>query len=90
MGLSRQEYFSGLPFPPPGDLSDPGIKLVSFILAGRFFITTATWEAHWTDSNRYCVPKTDFFDSPKIIRSAIALTQNLPVDLSVTGLPLRD
>ena len=29
MGLSRQEYWSGLPFPPPGDLPDPGIKPVS-------------------------------------------------------------
>ena len=26
MGFSRQEYWSGLPFPPPGDLSDPGIE----------------------------------------------------------------
>ena len=26
MGFSRQGYWSGLPFPPPGDLSDPGIK----------------------------------------------------------------
>ena len=26
MGFSRQEYWSGLPFPSPGDLSDPGIK----------------------------------------------------------------
>ena len=26
MGLSRKEYSSGLPFPPPGDLPDPGIK----------------------------------------------------------------
>ena len=26
MGFSRQEYWSGLPFPAPGDLSDPGIK----------------------------------------------------------------
>ena len=26
MGFSRQEYWSGLPFSPPGDLSDPGIK----------------------------------------------------------------
>ena len=29
MGFSRQEYWSGLPFPPPGDLPDPGIELVS-------------------------------------------------------------
>jgi len=26
MGLSRQEYWSGLPFPSPGDLPEPGIK----------------------------------------------------------------
>ena len=29
MGFSRQEYCSGLPCPPPGDLPDPGIELVS-------------------------------------------------------------
>ena len=32
MGLSRQEYWSGLPFPSPGDLPDPGIKLRSPVL----------------------------------------------------------
>ena len=42
MGFSRQAYRSGLPFPPPGDLPDPGIKPVfpaSPALAGRFFTT---------------------------------------------------
>ena len=42
MGFSRQGYWSGLPFPPPGDLPNPGIEpesLVSPALAGRFFIT---------------------------------------------------
>ena len=33
----RQEYWSGLPFPPPGDLPDPGIQPASPELAGRFF-----------------------------------------------------
>ena len=37
MGFSRQEYWSGLPCPPPGDLSIPGIKPTSLALAGRFF-----------------------------------------------------
>ena len=40
MGFFRQEYWSGLPFPSPGDLPDPGIKpasLVSPALAGGFF-----------------------------------------------------
>ena len=48
MGFSRQEYWSGLPFPSPEDLPDPGIKpasLVSPALAGRFFTTGTTWEA---------------------------------------------
>ena len=39
MGFSRQEYWSGLPFPTLGDLPDPGIKLVSPALAGGFFAT---------------------------------------------------
>ena len=49
MGFSRQEYWSGLPFPSPGDFPDPGIELMSLmspaLQAGRFFITGTTWEA---------------------------------------------
>ena len=47
-GFSRQEYWSGLLCPPPGDVPDPGIEapsLTSPALAGRFFTTSATWEA---------------------------------------------
>ena len=47
MEFSRQEYWSGLPFPPPGDHPDLGIKpesLESPALAGRFFTNCATWE----------------------------------------------
>ena len=39
MEFSRREYRSGLPFPPPGDLPDPGIKPASPALAGGFFTT---------------------------------------------------
>ena len=39
MEFSRQEYWSGLPFPSLGDLPHPGIKPVSPCLAGRFFTT---------------------------------------------------
>ena len=42
----RQEYWGGLPFPPAGDLPYPGIKPTSPALAGRFFTTSATWEAY--------------------------------------------
>ena len=37
MGFPRQEYWSGLPFPSPGDLPNPGIKLASPALPGKFF-----------------------------------------------------
>ena len=47
MEFSRQEYWSGLPFPSPGDLPDPGIKTASFAGAGGFFTTVPSgkpWE----------------------------------------------
>ena len=46
MGFSRQEYWSGLACPPPGDLLDPGIEpvsLTSIALAGRLLIASTTW-----------------------------------------------
>ena len=39
MGFPRQEYWRGLPFPPPGDLPSPGIEPRSPVLAVRFFTT---------------------------------------------------
>ena len=45
MGFSRQEYRSGLPFSPSGDLPDSGIEPVSPVslaLAGRFFATESS------------------------------------------------
>ena len=53
MGFSRQEYWSGLPLPPPGDLPDPEIEpasLVSAALAGRIF-TTAPPGKSWGSLN---------------------------------------
>ena len=47
MGFFRQEYWSGVPCPPPGDLPDPGMEpasLTSPALASRFFTTRAAWE----------------------------------------------
>ena len=45
MGFPRQEHWSGLLFPSPGDLPDPGTEPASPALAGGFFTTRATWEA---------------------------------------------
>jgi len=49
IGFSRQEYWSWVPLPSPGDLPDLETELVAPVasaLAGRFFTTSATWEAH--------------------------------------------
>ena len=51
MGFSRQVYWNGLSWPPPGDLPNLEIKpasLTSPVLAGEFFTSRATWEAHCT------------------------------------------
>ena len=48
MVFSRQEHWSGLPWPPPGELPDPGIEPMSPALPGRFFTTSTTWEAWLT------------------------------------------
>ena len=50
MGFSRKEYWSGLPCLSPRDFLNPGVKAMSLMspspaLAGRFFTTSATWEA---------------------------------------------
>ena len=61
MGYSKQEYWSELSCPPPGDLPDPGIEPTSLALAGEFFTTSATWEApnDWIckDQINYCLLK---------------------------------
>ena len=46
MEFSRQEYWSGLPFPSPEDLPDPGIGTQVSCFAGRFFIVWTTRAAH--------------------------------------------
>ena len=47
MGFSRQEYWGGLPCPPPGDLPDAGFEptpLTSPVFTGRFFTTSTPWQ----------------------------------------------
>ena len=46
-GFPRQEYWSGLPFPLPGGLPNPGIESESPALAGVFFTISGTWEAQF-------------------------------------------
>ena len=68
-GFSRQEYWNGLPFPPPEDLPDPGIEpvsLLSSVLVGGFFNISATWEAI------YRILK------PKGVSRVVQMVKNLP------------
>ena len=46
-GFSKQEYWSGLPFPPPEDLPNPRTKTISPALAGRFFTTEPPGKPVW-------------------------------------------
>ena len=61
VGFSRQEYWSGLPFPSPGNLPDPGIEPsspVSPSLAGRFFTTESPGKppsvSYWDLNSQRC------------------------------------
>ena len=52
LGFTREEYWSGLPFLPTGDLPNPGIEATSPVspaLVGGFFTTNASWEAQVKD-----------------------------------------
>ena len=63
MEFSRQEYWSGLSFPSPGDLSDSGIQPASLdspVLAGRFLMTRVTWEV---SHSHKCLLHTNNFSS---------------------------
>ena len=56
MGFSRQENWSGLPCPLLGNLPNPGTEHMSFrspALAGRFFVTSTSWEALCNNTSEY-------------------------------------
>ena len=60
MGFPKLEYWSGLPFPLPEDLSDPGIKLASLespASAGRFFTTEPPCDMNTLLNNRRTVAR---------------------------------
>ena len=68
MGFPRQEHWSGLPFPSPGDLPNPGLEptfLTSPSLAGGFFPASATWEAHVS----FYIPISDVSESSSCFKS---------------------
>ena len=69
MGFSRQEYWSGLPFPSSGDLPDPGFKLASLrspTLADEFFTVDLILGHHKFDSF-------GILETPNVQESGLAL-----------------
>ena len=56
MGFPRQDYWSGLLFPTPGDLLDPGIEPVSLALAGGFFTTEPPGKPGCPMGSVFCSP----------------------------------
>ena len=75
MGFSRQEYWSGLPRSPLGDLPNSGIKLTFPALAGGFFTTSTTWDSlkeillllllsHFSRVRLYATPWTATLQAP--------------------------
>ena len=95
MGFSRQEYWSGLPFLPPGHLPHPGMEplpLISLALAGRFFTSSTTWEAEVTLVTREMQIKTTVkyqftpirMDTFKVNKKRMGMQHNLQVKVLVT------
>ena len=65
LGYSRQEYWSGLPFPPPGDLTDPGIEPMfpaSPALEGRFFTTGPSRKPFQRNRSQYFLNSFELFN----------------------------
>ena len=86
MEFSWQEHWSGLPFPTPGDLPDPGIEpsaLASSTLAGRFFTTSTTWEAPLSQKVASAVAAAA---AAKLLQSCLTLCD--PIDGSPPGSPV--
>ena len=69
MGFSRQEYWSGLPFPSPGDLPDPGIKPGSPALQADV-LTFEPPGKPWTQLNMHAILNPVYFPSEHALYSA--------------------
>ena len=97
MGFSRQQYWIGLPFPPPGDLPDPEIKLESLTspeLASEFFTTSTTWgkSLKWMEMGKF--NSDDHYihhcGQEFLRRNAVALIVNKRVQNAVVGYNLKN
>ena len=89
MGFSRQEYWSGLPFPLPEDLSDPGIESMSpgpHALAGRFFTTWAISEANYVMKDDQLTWIICLYNTIKWQWKSLSYVQHLATPWTIHGL----
>ena len=83
LGFPRQEYWSGLPFPSPGDLPDPGIKPTSPALAGRFFITESPGKPHKSCSTLvFTIEKNPHVSGPLQVQTYVVQWSAISVQFS--------
>ena len=78
MGLFRQEYWSELPFPSPGDLLDPGIELASRespALADKFFTTDSLPGATWEAPGKWVYSLNQIFKGGTVSREGVNLLE---------------
>ena len=83
-GIFQARYWSGVPFPTLGNLPDPGIQLVSLvspILAGRFFTTSATTDSHLREVKISIWD--DQYSEPGMIDSKTYINRKLIFNLTV-------
>ena len=85
MGFSRQEYWSGLPFPSPGDLADPAIEPGSLALQTDFLPSEPPWGFnHNQDLTKFCFQLFELIYPPfclyySVLRSTLALLYHLKI-----------
>ena len=83
LGFPRQEYWSGLPFPSPGDLPDPGIKPTSPALAGGFFITESPGKPHKSCSTLvFTIEKNPHVSGPLQVQTYVVQWSAISVQFS--------
>ena len=88
MGFSRQEHWSGLTFPPPGDPPDPGIEPASTALAGRLFTPVPPGKPRLTRPSlqmRYCSNRPKGATGPE---EFLSFQDGRPISSSETKIPL--
>ena len=77
MGFSRQEYWSGLPCPPPGDLPNPGIKPVSLQFSSVQWLShVQLFATPWTAARQASLSITNSWSLPKITSTESLMSSN--------------